>query len=91
MKIETPEAFSLFGEPLYNAVSYPDPENKQLIKFNTAVAEWEKDPDDKEKIIWLGRQHAYMGRYRDAIDIYTEGLSNTLMTQSYSDTEPTDT
>ncbi len=38
MKIETPEGFSLFGEPLYNPVSYPDTEHKQLIKFNKAYA-----------------------------------------------------
>ena len=60
MKIETPEGFSLFGEPLYNPVSYPDPEHKQLVKFNQAMEEWEKDPEDREKLIWLGRQHAYM-------------------------------
>lgn len=74
MKIETPEGFSLFGEPLYNPVSYPDPEHKQLVKFNTAVSEWEKDPENREKILWLGRQHAYVGRYRDAIHIFTEAL-----------------
>jgi len=74
MKIETPEGFSLFGEPLYNPVSYPDPENKQLVKFNKAYEEWENEPDDRVKILWLGRQHAYMGKYRDAIHIYTEAL-----------------
>ncbi len=74
MKIETPEGFSLFGEPLYNPVSYPDPENKQLIKFNKAYEEWEKDPEDRLKLLWLGRQHAYIGKYRDAIHIYTEAL-----------------
>ncbi|MBD3170960.1 tetratricopeptide repeat protein [Candidatus Bathyarchaeota archaeon] len=74
MKIETPEGFSLFGEPLYNPVSYPDPENKQLIKFNKAYEEWGKDPEDRLKLLWLGRQHAYMGKYRDAIHIYAEAL-----------------
>lgn len=74
MKIETPEGFSLFGEPLYNPVSYPDPENKQLVKFKQAYQEWEKDPEDREKLLWMGRQHAYMGKYRDAIHIYTEAL-----------------
>jgi tetratricopeptide (TPR) repeat protein len=76
MKIENPEGFSLFGEPLYNPVSYPDPENKQLVKFNQAVSEWENEPECLEKIIWLGRQHAYMGRYRNAIHIYTEALKH---------------
>ena len=74
MKIETPEGFSLFGEPLYNPVSYPDPEHKQLVKFRKAYEEWENDPEDREKILWLGRQHAYIGKYRDAIHIFTEAL-----------------
>lgn len=69
MKIETPEGFSLFGEPLYNPRAH-----KQLVKFNKAYEEWERDPDDREKILWLGRQHAYVGRYRAAIHIFTEGL-----------------
>jgi Tetratricopeptide repeat len=74
MKIETPEAFSLSGTPLYNPVSYPDPEHKQLVKFKKAYEEWEQDPEDREKLLWLGRQHAYIGKYRDAIHIYTEAL-----------------
>ena len=71
MRIETPEGFSLFGEPLYNPVSYP--EHKQLVKFNKAYSEWEKDPGNREKILWLGRQHAYVGRTRDSISIATSG------------------
>lgn len=74
MKIETPEAFSLFGEPLYNVVSYPDPENKQQVKFKKAYVDWEKDPENRENILWLGRQHAYVGKYRDAIHIFTKAL-----------------
>jgi tetratricopeptide (TPR) repeat protein len=74
MKIETPEGFSLFGEPLYNPVSYPDPEHKQLVKFRKAYEEWENDQEDRQKILWLGRQHAYIGKYRDAIHIFTEAL-----------------
>ena len=51
MNIETPEGFSLFGEPLYNPVSYPDPEHKQLVKFRKAYEEWENDPEDRQKIL----------------------------------------
>ena len=74
MKIMTPEGFSLFGEPLYNPRTYPDPENKQQVKFQEAYAAWEQDPEDRDKILWLGRQYAYVGKYRDAIHIYTEAL-----------------
>ena len=44
------------------------------MEFNQAMEEWEKDPEDREKLIWLGRQHSYMGRYRDAIHVYTEAM-----------------
>lgn len=35
---------------------------------------FEKDPNSVDNIIWLGRRTAYLGRYKDAIRIYTEGI-----------------
>lgn len=43
-------------------------------KLNEARASFEKDPPSVEHIIWLGRRTAYLGRYKDAIKIYTEGI-----------------
>ena len=31
-------------------------------------------PDDPEAVIWLGRRTAYLGRYRDAIVIFSKGI-----------------
>lgn len=31
-------------------------------------------PDREESYIWLGRRYGYLGRYADAIEIFTEGL-----------------
>ena len=31
-------------------------------------------PDDPEAVIWLGRRTAYLGRYRDAIAIFSKGI-----------------
>lgn len=39
-----------------------------------ARAEYEKNPDNADAIIWLGRRTAYLGRYREAIDIFSEGI-----------------
>ncbi len=33
-----------------------------------------KEPRSAERIVWLGRRTAYLGRYKDAIRIYTEGI-----------------
>ena len=40
----------------------------------TAMAAWDKNRDDVEALIWAGRRTAYLGRFRDAIAIYTEGI-----------------
>lgn len=43
-------------------------------KLNDARALYEKDPRSVENVIWLGRRTAYLGRYKDAIRIYTKGI-----------------
>lgn len=39
-----------------------------------ARAAWEKAPNDADAQIWLGRRTAYLGRFRDAIAIFTDGI-----------------
>lgn len=39
-----------------------------------ATAAYEANPDDADAIIWYGRRLAYLGRYREAIDVYTRGI-----------------
>lgn len=69
-----PEATSLLGAPLY-ALEQPL-ERRQLLEANLsqAYAGYERDPDNAEAIIWLGRSVAFLGRYRDAIGIFSEGI-----------------
>jgi tetratricopeptide (TPR) repeat protein len=43
-------------------------------KLNEARELYEKDAKSAERIIWLGRRTAYLGRYKAAIKIYTEGI-----------------
>ena len=40
-----------------------------------ARAAWERAPSDADSIIWLGRRLAYLGRVREAIDVYSRGLA----------------
>jgi tetratricopeptide (TPR) repeat protein len=40
-----------------------------------AVATWERNKDDADALIWVGRRTAYLGRFREAIGIFTDGIS----------------
>ncbi len=40
-----------------------------------ALADWERNPDDADALIWAGRRTAYIGRYREAIGIFSEGIA----------------
>ena len=64
------EAMSLLGKPLYSS----EPSADSLAKYETAKADYEADPNDADNIIWYGRRTAYLGNYRDAIEIYTKGI-----------------
>lgn len=44
-------------------------------KLDEARALVEKDPRNVENVIWLGRRTAYLGRYKDAIKIYTDAIA----------------
>ena len=51
----------------------PAPSEKLLARFEEKKAVFEADPN-LENTIWYGRFMAYIGNYREAIAIYTEGL-----------------
>jgi len=70
-----PEATSLFGRPLY-PMALPA-EARQSLEANLAKAEAEyaRDPDSEDAVIWLGRRQAYLWRYREAIDTFSKGLA----------------
>lgn len=42
-------------------------------KLNTARADFQKEPS-ADNSIWLGRRTAYLGRYKEAIKIYTDAI-----------------
>ena len=69
-----PEATSLLGRQLVPA---PQPAGARAgLEENLAAAraEYDKDPGKADAIIWLGRRLAYLGRYRDAIAMFSEGI-----------------
>ena len=70
----SPEATSLFGQPLYAPRLSDEIRADRQDKLDAARADYEADPDDPDALIWLGRRTAYLGRYREAIRIFSDGV-----------------
>lgn len=69
-----PEAYSLFGKPLYR-IELPAQTKAQLDShYAIAKANYLRDANNAENIIWFGRRAAYLWRYREAIEIFSEGI-----------------
>ncbi len=69
-----PEAFAIQGNPLYP----PTIPARRLRIMETALtsarSNYNANPESLENIIWLGRRTAYLYKYQEAIQIYTNGL-----------------
>lgn len=49
--------------------------NKTLLaKLDTARKQYQHDSTNADKLIWLGRRLAYVGRYQEAIAVFTKGI-----------------
>ena len=61
--------------------TYPAPTLSDSVKkifeanFRSAEKKYRADSTNEEHIIWYGRRLAYLGKYKEAIDIYTRGIS----------------
>jgi dipeptidyl aminopeptidase/acylaminoacyl peptidase len=70
-----PEAMSLLGKPLYPAAAPADRKKVLEDDLAKATSEFVKNPDSDDAILRLGLRTADLGRYREAIDIYSRGIS----------------
>jgi tetratricopeptide (TPR) repeat protein len=68
------EAISLQGRPLVPPAIPQVTREGHEQRLAAARTAWERTPGDPDSIIWLGRRTAYLGRYRDAIAIFTKGI-----------------
>jgi tetratricopeptide (TPR) repeat protein len=71
---QLPETLSLLGKPL---VSPPIPaERRRTLEADLAAARaaFDKNPVDVDAAIWLGRRTAYLGRFGEAVEIYTRAI-----------------
>jgi tetratricopeptide (TPR) repeat protein len=68
------EAISLLGKPLSSPPLAADVEKKRADELAQAKRDFDANPNSADAIIWLGRRTAYLGRYREAIGIFTDGI-----------------
>jgi tetratricopeptide (TPR) repeat protein len=66
---------SLLGRPLAPMALEPDAKARMEAQLAAARAAWESNRGDADALIWLGRRTAYLGRYREAIEIFSDGIT----------------
>jgi len=71
---EVPEATSLLGRPLYQAEIPAEQRARLEQALARARADLVRNPFDSDAAIWLGRRTAYLGRYQEAISIFTKAI-----------------
>ena len=69
------EATSLLGRKLASPAIAPDARARMETQLATAIAAWEQNKEDADALVWVGRRTAYLGRFREAIAIFTDGIA----------------
>jgi tetratricopeptide (TPR) repeat protein len=69
-----PEATSLLGKPLVSPRPSETVRVQLVASLADAVAALDRAPDNPDARIWVGRRLAYLGRYREAIAVFSDGV-----------------
>ena len=69
-----PEAISLLGKPLFPAPISAEARRTLEENLKNAAIVYGRNPDDPDATIWMGRRVAYLGRYREAIEHFSDGV-----------------
>ena len=68
------EAISFLGDTLMPPQQSDEVRAVYLERYQEAEAALAAAPEDVDALIWMGRRTAYLGRYRESIDIYSRAL-----------------
>ncbi|MCB9082503.1 MAG: hypothetical protein H6555_12415 [Lewinellaceae bacterium] len=71
---QRPEARALDGRKLYPSPLSAKTQHRYDSLLAIAQADYATNPQSLDNIIWLGRRTAYLGRYREAIRIFSKGM-----------------
>lgn len=69
------EAVSLLGDTLRAPALNDATRALYEARLDSARRAVQSNTDDADALVWLGRRTAYLGRYREAIALYSEGIS----------------
>jgi len=69
------QAVSFLGDSLRELPLSATTRRRYGSQANEAADALEIDPIDAESIIWYGRRLAYLGQFREAIDVYSSGIA----------------
>lgn len=68
------QCWSASGRPLYAMPVSSEEFARRAAALEAAREHWEAQPDDPDALIWVGRRLGYLGRYREAIEVFTIGV-----------------
>jgi tetratricopeptide (TPR) repeat protein len=71
---EGAQAISLLGEPLFPPALPEEVRVRREQQLAEALRDLEADPRGSDALIWAARRYAYLGEYREAIALLTEGV-----------------
>ena len=72
---KTPEAKGLDGRSFFAPELSAEAKKRLDDSLAAATADFVKNPDDVQNIVWVGRRLAYLSRYREAIDVFSRGVA----------------
>jgi tetratricopeptide (TPR) repeat protein len=72
---EPQEALSLLGDPLLRPPLAAATGRRLESDLERAREDQARNPGSEEGFIWVGRRLGYLGRYREAVEEFTRGLS----------------
>lgn len=75
VKINTSQGMSLLNTPLISRQVHPTQDSLKIVKYLEAQEDYENNDKWADNIIWLGRRIAYLGDYKRALEIFTEGIN----------------
>ncbi len=75
VKINTAQGLSLLNTPLIKRQVNPEQDSLQIDNYICALDNYNNNKDWADNIVWLGRRTAYLGDFKRAIEVYTEGIN----------------
>jgi len=69
------QAISFLGDTLHPVVLTDAQREVYLARYAEAEDVVAADPEDADALVWMGRRTAYLGQFREAIDIYSHAMT----------------